>query len=282
MFDLSIENSYGERLELTHNPNYTVYKVDGLEPPNANINTSQIANFDGGRFNSSRVNERNIVIYLTIDTDVERNRITLYRYVKPKQPIIVYYKNSTRDVFAEGYVESMQIGLFEQKQNVQISILCPYPHLKSVAEEFINFANVEPNFIFPFAYNSSGAPFSLVSTESEIIVENMSDIENGVVIDITAAGRCLNPVIYNHSRGEYFKLNVDLFSGDTIVIDTRKTKKKVNLTHDGTTTNVINNIERGSTWLQLLAGDNIMSYDADEYPENITVNMTYHNEYEGV
>lgn len=282
MFELFIENKYGEKLELTNNPNYSVYQIDGLEPPTATINTSQIANFDGSHYNSSRVNERNLVIYLTIDMDAERNRIALYRYVKTKQYIKVYYKNDSRDVFIEGYVESMAIGFFDQKQKVQISILCPYPHFKSVAEKNVEFTNVESNFVFPFSYTESGDAYSTLSTNSEMVVENLSDVENGIVININATGRCLNPVIYNHSAGEFFKVNVDMFEGDTLVIDTRKTKKKVQLTHDGNTTNVINSIERGSTWLQLLSGDNIMEYDADEYPENIMCIITYHDEYEGV
>ena len=112
MFDCSIENGYGELLALTNHPKYTVYQIDGLDPPTATINTSIVANFDGSRFNSARAGERNIVIYLAVEHECEKNRIELYKYVRAKHPITFYYKNDSRDVYIDGYVENMQIGFF--------------------------------------------------------------------------------------------------------------------------------------------------------------------------
>lgn len=282
MYTCSLENEYGEKLSLTNNPNYTVYRIDGLEPPTAVINTSPVANFDGSRFNSSKVNERNIVIYLTIENDCEANRINLYKHVKTKRFVKFYYKNSSREVYAVGYVESISIGIFEQKQSAQISILCPYSYFKNVNACITDFSTLEPMFVFPFAYDTSGAPFSVIEPGQTHSIVNGGDIENGVVITVKAVGRALNPTIFNLSKNEYFKINVDMFAGDEVVINTNKGSKKVTLTHDGVTTNVINAIERGSTWFELLVGDNLFTYDADEFPSNLLCTLTHENEFEGV
>ena len=160
MFECSIENEYGEILSLTGNKNYTVYQIDGLEPPQATINTSPVASFDGSRFNSSRTNERNVVVYLAIEGDCEANRINLYRYAKTKRFIKFHYKNDSRSVYIDGYVENMPIAFFDKKQLVQISILCPSPYFKSSDDTITNFSTIEPLFAFPFAYESNGEPFS--------------------------------------------------------------------------------------------------------------------------
>ncbi len=282
MYQCWIENEYGEKLELTNNPNYIVYQIDGLQPPNAIINTTKIASMDGTRFNSASANERNVVIYLTIEGDCETNRINLYKYVKTRKYVKFYYKNSSRDVYIDGYVESMQIAMFEIKQKMQISILCPQPYFKSINNSFIEFASVSAAFVFPFAYTAEGGPFSVMERGAMQTVSNAGEIENGIIINMKATGQALNPQVYNISTNEYFKLSVELAEGDEIIINTNKTQKSVILIHDGTRSNIINNMDIGSKWFQLLPGDNIFSADADEFPENIFCSITHVDEFEGV
>ena len=76
MFTLEIENTKGTRLELTDNENnFQVTNIEGLNPPNANINTSNYANSDGSSFNSSKIENRQIVITIALNGDIERNII---------------------------------------------------------------------------------------------------------------------------------------------------------------------------------------------------------------
>lgn len=282
MYQCWIENEYGERLELTNNKNYTVYQIDGLNPPDAIINTTPVANFDGSRFNSSRTNERNIVIYLTIEGDCETNRINLYRYVRTKRYVKFYYKNSARDVYAEGYVENMQIAIFGMKQSVQISILCPQPFFKAVDTSIVDFSTIVPLFVFPFAYEEAGAPFSELEINAQKSIINNGDVINGVIIKIKAAGAALNPTIYNLTQNQYFKLNIEMAEGDELTINTNKSHKEITLLHDGEESNVINDMDIGSEWFQLLSGDNIFTYGADEFPQNLTCTFIHADEFEGV
>lgn len=282
MFRCWIENEYKSKLELTDNPDYTVYQIDGLEPPQATINTSAVANFDGSRFNSSRTNERNIVIYLAIEGDCETNRINLYRFARAKKFIRFYYQNGSRDVYIDGYVESISIGFFEMKQAVQISIICPYPFFKSNNETVLDFTSVEPLFIFPFAYEAAGAPFSVLQAGAMQSLINGGDVENGLKIIIKATGQALNPRVLNVTTNEFFKINIEMTEGDQLTINTNKGQKSLTLFHDGTESNVINDMEVGSTWFQLYTGDNVFSYDADEFPENILCTFQHTNEFEGV
>lgn len=282
MYTLAIENHKGERLQLSQNPNYTITSVEGLSPPTANINTAINANFDGSTFQSSRLNERNIVIMLAIEGNVEANRISLYQYIKAKKKCTIYYQNGSRDVSIDGYVESFEIGIFEEKEMVQISIICPRPYFLQVAQTILDMSVVNSGFEFPFSIPQEGIEFSTLRPSQENVVQNLGDVETGAVITFHATGVASNPVIYNVITGESFRVNIDMEAGDLLVIDTIAGEKSVTLIVNGVVSNIINNVERGSTWLQFESGANTMLYDATNFPENLQCYIAFNNKFEGV
>lgn len=88
MYRLSVKNDKGEVINLSSSKDYTVYKIDGLNPPKININSSVNSTQDGGVINSVRMDTRNLVLYMTIDGDVEVNRINLYKYFHLKSLLL--------------------------------------------------------------------------------------------------------------------------------------------------------------------------------------------------
>lgn len=100
MFSCRIENYINDILTLTQNENdFQILSIEGLNPPNAQINTAVIAGMDGARFNSSKLATRNIVVYIKIRGDIEKNRLRLYSFFVTKQWCRFYYKNGSLDVF---------------------------------------------------------------------------------------------------------------------------------------------------------------------------------------
>lgn len=282
MYRLIVENMKGEKLELTNNPAYTIISIDGLYPSSATINTNTMSNMDGERFNSSRVNKKNIVIELVVESPAEENRIKLYQYIKTKQYIKLYYENEARKVYIEGRVESMPIQFFEMKQKVQISIICPSPFFRNVENTVVNFSSVIDLFEFPFSIAEEGIPFSELKLGVEKSIVNNGDVEDGVIIELVATGLVLNPKIYNSGTYEHFFLNIEMQAGDKITINTRKGEKGVVLFKDGIETNIISKMAIGSSWFQLQPGNNAFIYEADEYPENLSCIFIQTNLFEGV
>lgn len=162
MFTLIAENKYGQQLELTHNDNYVVTDIDGLDPPDATINTSKNANADGSVFNSSYLNDRQIIITLAVNYPAEENRINLYQYFKTKMPIKLYYQNESRDVYINGYVQNIQIAFFNKKQTVAITIQCPSPLFNDVDGDTSNLSQISDMFEFPFSITSGPAGKNLL------------------------------------------------------------------------------------------------------------------------
>ena len=282
MFKLSIENHKGERITLSQNKNYTITSITGLNPPTANINTGINANFDGSTFKSSRLNNRNIVITLAVEGNVEPNRIDLYKYVKVKYPCRLYFENATRDVYIDGYIESMEIGVFEQKQMVQISIICPSPYFNDATEDRINFSTIQGLFEFPFSIEAEGVEFSRIVANAESNIYNAGDVETGMIIEFSAVGSCENPVIYKTATNDFMKLNVSMSEGDLIRINTNKGHKSVLKVSGGITTNILNVLDPSSTWLTLDAGDNVMLFTADVGSTYLACSISHNSLYEGV
>jgi len=282
VFTAKIKNKYGEILELTHNPDYTIQSITGLGPVNAAINTTAIATVDGTVFNSSKKNKRNIVITVVIEGNIERNRLQLYKFAPTKYPITFYYKNDSRDVHIEGYVESHEVDLFKNRQVAQISIICPNPFFRNNQNNYIEFSNTAPNFEFPFSISDAGTELGVTEKSTEMTI-NAGEVETGGTISfIATTSGILNPAIYNRTTQKYFGLNVDMNSGDVITLCTILGKKSVTLLRAGTVTNLIDKVSTGSTWIQFAPNENEISYGADEGESNLTITVELTNQFEGV
>lgn len=282
MYTLIAENKYGEQLELTNNPRYVITDIDGLYPPEGVINTTQVANMDGSVFNSSRINDRVITITMAINGPAEANRLLLYRYFKTKYPVRLYYENGVRDVYIDGYVSKFSVEYFEKKQTAQIEISCPVTLFRAVKESVTEFANIENMFVFPFAIEAAGIPFSEIALGEQKTIINGGDVETGVVIHLNALGTVLNPKIYNVDTSDRMTLSVEMRAGDEITINTRKKEKSITLLRDGVQTNIVGKLDAGSTWFNLIPGDNVFTYEADEFPEHLQCIFIINNQFEGV
>ena len=282
MIQITVENNRGEKLNLTNNPGYVVTRIDGLNPPGANINTAITATFDGSTFKSSRVNNRNIVIEIVLDDNVENSRLNLYKYFKTKSKVTLYLKTGKRDVYTIGYVETFECNLFDNKQKAQISLICPYPYFVDINADIVDFSVTTDCFEFPFSIAEDGIPFSETIINSRKSIINSGDIESGLIIQLHATSTVLNPKIYNEDTGESFILNIEMSAGDEVVINTNKGEKGVTHTHNGVTENIINDVASGSTWFEIEPGDNMFLYTADEYPENLRCTFIHADTYGGV
>lgn len=282
MYKLQVENPRGETLTLTNNPNYNVFKIEGLNPPQASINTTVNGTADGVTINSSRVDSRNIVIYLTIEGNAEANRINLYKYFPVKKSIILYFSNATRDVCIEGTVELIECDLFANKQVAQISVICPKSYFKSVKNLITEFNSVNALFSFPFSIPAEGIEFSSLNSDLRQSIINTGDVATGLIIDLYATGTVVNPVIYDVLNKTYIKLNYTMIESDHIIINTNLGDKSITLIRDGVATDILGYLAVGSQWLTLDVGDNVYTKSADSGDSNLFMSFTTPLLYYGV
>lgn len=282
MYSLKVENDRGDLLELTNNKNYTVYKIQGLNPPQATINSSVNTTTDGSNINSVRLENRNIVLYTTIEGNVEENRIKLYKYFPVKKNVKIYFSNGTRNVYIEGTVEIIECDLFTNKQIAQISIVCPKPYFKDVNNLVTMFSDVSKMFEFPFSIEKEGIEISAITTNQRRSIINTGDVETGVIIKLFATGTVMNPVIYDVLKRTQLKINFTMLASDALVINTNIGEKSIELIRDGVTTNAMGYMSPDSTWFEIESGDNVFTYDADSGNSSLQLTFTTSILYSGV
>lgn len=286
MFTLKVENAKGSTLELTDNEeNYQVTDISGLNPPNANINTSSYANGDGSSFNSSRIPDREIVITIYINGDIQRNRLALYKHFRNKEWCKIYYKDDFRDVYIEGYVKTLEVPRFVQKEVAQISILCPDPYFKDIKTIVQSISKIINNFTFPFSINEDEpVEFSTIELEKITNVINDSESETGLIINVLFMGTVNKLEIRNVDNGKNFIIDYEFMKNDKLVINCNRGNKSVILTREAVEYNLIPYVRNGSTFFQLGIGDNNFSFLADDGVDDMLVDIhfKYYKLYLGV
>jgi hypothetical protein len=282
MYTLQVENDIGDTLALTGNPNYTVYRIDGLTPPKATINSSVNTTTDGSKISSVRLENRNIVLYLTIEREVEKNRIELYKHLPVKRTVTLHYKNNTRNVCIKGVVESNEPAIFDQKQVAQISIICEKPYFKEINELVTMFGDVLPLFEFPFSIPAEGIEFSRITKNTRKSILNTGDVETGLLIELFATGTVVNPVIFDTYNRTQMALKISMQAGDKLVINTNIGEKGITLIRDGEESNALGYMRPDSSWFVLMPGDNVFTYDCESGASNLQLTFKSSILYAGV
>lgn len=293
MYEAKMENTKGEILTLTQNEEkLQVVSITGLNPPNAQINSSSTANLDGAKYNSSKLLTRNIVITLKLNgtgITVENTRQKLYKFFPTKEWCKFYFKNENRDVYIEGYAETNEINLFDNTQVMQISIICLQPYFKAIDEIIDDVSKTSAAFKFPFAFGSKGAttpgievletddaiPFSNIELTKVANIYNDSESETGLIIEITILNDINTIEIKNIETGESMILSYDFMENDKVIINTNKGEKKISLIRNGITSNLFIALQSESTFFQLSIGDNFFSYIIDNGLNDAYVNIVY-------
>lgn len=283
MFTLTIERQDGERLTLTQSQSAYKVKYTGLGPVDADIITSALGMVDGEKYNGSRVGARNIVLTVYIGGNVEANRIRLYQYLAPKSKVKLYYKNDSREVYAEGYVESNLPNQFEAISFNQISIICPRPYLSAIEAIVQDITNTVDMFEFPFAIEEEGIEFSALDGGSYANMHNSGDVSTGAIFRVFAQSEVVGPIIYNAITNKFLKLSGVLEAGDLLTINTNAGSKRLTITKStGAVVNVLHRLAPGSTWLQLTVGDNYIAYTADSGEAAMSVSVEHNDLFVGV
>lgn len=262
--------------------------MTGITPSDGIINMAEMPTQDGARFNSSRVQSRNLIVNFDIRGEgeiVRQRRINLYRYIKTKQPVRIYVANDQRSAYIDGYVERLDDAgtIFSDRERFQLSIICPDPYFRDndTGEQVITFSSTIPMFTFPFGIDDP-IPISVRTTDYSKVIMNDGDAETGVILTVKAIGNVEDPIIYNQSTGETMSFDISMVAGDELVINTIRGEKSVKRIRNGATTNVLNLMTPGSDWITFMPGANQFYYSASSGTDNIQLTFRFVELYEGI
>lgn len=282
MYELRLENENSQTVNVNDGNKYLVLSVSGLNPPKATIFSAKSPNKKGSKKNGSTLDERTVIIQIKLLGDVEANRNALYAWADTEQELKIYYRNGQKNVYCEGTVTDCDIDLFTSNEIVNIAILCNDPYLYDMQEIVSDISSVLKQFIFPFAIDAAGVPFSTVKESNTTNVFN-TGAETGIKITVKCKSDVSNLRIYDaRDTTKQFKINGVLQKGWIVEIDTDGSPKTVRaIKPDGTTENLMKYVIN-PTWFTLKKGNNLFGYSADGEVSDIEMTIGFRHKFLGV
>ena len=266
-----------------------ILNIDGLDPPKANINSTDIVGFDGTRVNSIKAESRNIVLSLLLLDPIQDNKEKIYNIFRVKSNIHLEFITDSRDVFIDGYVESVSMPQFTSQMSVQISIVCNNPWFYTEDQETLLYG-IEGGFEFPFSIENPMSFSELINVEERSILYSGSE-ETGCIVKLHFIGEISATLdIFNNTSGDLISLSdtkIELITGnpiqngDDITINCYRGRKSIILTRNGVDWNIINAMRIDSKWLRIIPGDNICGFN-NNTPENIQMSVLHNMLYGGI
>lgn len=309
---VTVTNYRGDSLELPltwpNDAGLLISKIDGITPGNVQVNSQDFAVLDGGVYNSSRMETRNITIEFyygrpgmipAIDNhDVETARHIAYRYFPVKTQVRLDFLTEERNLSIWGYVESNDTDIFSEHEKGQVSIVCPDPYFYEKDTVSYELGSYIPEFEFPFSNESLTEPlicFSDYGSGSIYHVEYNGDIEVGATVRIHFVEEPLIPeiTIYDISHNKYLILNFNDIESDTgvtiqqygdIVVSSVRGEKDIYYERFGTRKSIIGAFDvMNFPWMYLTPGENLFGfvYD-DQYVNDVTITVEHRGAYGGV
>lgn len=298
---VTVTNHLGETIEIDlRNPDNTgflIYSIDGLGPPKASINTTNLVTIDGDIYNSARADKRNIVFELKFvhPQSIEIVRHKTYKYFPLKKRVQIVVETDERICETYGYVESNEPNIFSESEGTTISLICPDSYLYSTEQNITLFSNLVSLFEFPFSNESLTEKliiFGETSFDSAKIIPYTGETPVGILIYIHVNASVSNINIINLNTNETMRLNSqklvlltgnDFSPGDDVIISTIKGNKYAVLQRNGETINILNIIDNGASWFQLEETETAFLYQVDD---NLVQNLAFRIEnriaYEGL
>lgn len=297
---VTITNHLGESVKIVlseANPEHgmIIKSITGLGPAKANINTTDLATNDGAKYNSSRLDKRNILIQmiLTEAPDIESSRQRSYKYFPIKKPIEFKMEMDHRIIRTIGYVESNEPDIFSKQEGLSISLICDYPYFYAEMATQVLFYGVEPLFEFIFDNDSleeNLIEFGEIQDHREKVINYDGDAEVGVVITMHAVGKVRDIKIYNIITREVMHIDTTKITdltgsefdfGEDVIVSTVQGDKYVKLRRRGRYINILNCVDKNSDWFQLSKGRNYFVCRTEYGIENLNFEVEYTKVYEG-
>lgn len=275
-------SSNNKSLDMTKNTDFRIITITGIESSSYTIHKAN-TNDDGMIVTGKKIEPREITITGDIKKDDNEtiNRQILRSFFHPKHTgeLIINRNGIIRKTQYEVSSFDFTTSKLYDYIGFAISLECPDPLLASVDNYGKNIALITSQFAFPLIIPADkGKIMGYRTYKNEAVLNNDGDDETGLEITVIAKrGEVTNPKL-ELSTGEYIQVITTMNKGDILKINTNNRKKSITLNGE----NIINRINRESSFFDLKVGTTTIKYSSDEGYTNMDVNIYYNKKYLGV
>ena len=282
-FDVVFESN-NNRLEMNKNTDMRIIDIEGIESSSYSINTID-SDQDGAIVTSEKVEPREI----TITGDIKKNenetanREKLIRFFNPKTTGELYITRNDKERKIQYRVSSFDFTTNKLYEYIDFTIVLEStedPYFEDSKNKGNNLALISPQFAFPLVIRDTpkGKIMGYRVFKQYMPLINDGDKETGIEIVITAKRGAMKNIKLTLNDDKYVKVNQVLNQWDVLIINTNPRKKRVTLNG----ANIINKIDRTSTFFSLRIGKNILKYECEDGATNVDIEVKFYRKFLGV
>lgn len=276
-----IFKSNNKVLKMNSNEDIKILDIKGIEASSYTINTAN-SEQDGSTATSVKVEPREMII----TGDIEKNqrelqrREDLIRFFNPQKDGEMFITRNNIERKIQYRVSSLDFRTNKMSNYIEFTL-----ELESTEDPYFSDAKnrgnyltlISPQFTFPLVINPTKI-MGYRTFKPVMPLVNDGDKETGIEIIVTAKRGKMDNIKLTLNNKEYIQVNKTLNQWDILKINTNPRKKSVTLNGE----NIINRIDRNSTFFSLRIGKNILKYECDNGSTNIDIDIQFYRKYLGV
>lgn len=279
----AVFKSNNNKIEMNKNTDIKIIDIEGIEASSYTINTIS-SEQDGAIVTSTKIEPREI----TITGDIEKNknetanRDKLIRFFNPKVTGELYITRNNVERKIQYRVSSLDFETNKLYEYIQFTLVLEStedPYFSDANNRGNNLTLISPQFTFPLVIMQERKKIMGYKVYKPYMpLVNDGDKETGLEIVITASRGQMKNIKLTLNDNEYMQVNITLNQWDVLTINTNPRKKSVTLNG----TNIINKIDRNSTFFNIGIGKSILKYECDDGATNIDINVKFYRKFLGV
>lgn len=246
------------------------------------INAIKGVNRTGEIYLSNSLGKRQIKVKYAIDAETEEGfkarKKLLAQILNPSLGQVTILGNNCS---IKGVIDNTPTytELSEIYAESTITFLCHYPYWsgKEIKQDLVSWI---PNTTFPVNIPSGGIPLGIRDLAKTKIVDNVGDIETGVVFNIKANSDTSNLKFINTSNNKSIEINAVLKANDRVILNTILGEKECKITRANGFVEYANII--GDWDFSLLEGENIVTYSATTGVDTVEIAIKFTPKYQEV
>ncbi|ADL52141.1 phage tail family protein [Clostridium cellulovorans] len=283
---ITYTNSKGVTININDSFPFRFEDINGADKVANEIDVIKNYKQDGKQITGSSLGERELVITGTIKGDdvniLEDLKRSMIKIFNPNlEGTLTYYIGGlikSIQCKPQSTVEFKNTG-FKNIKRFSVELLCEDPYWKDISSNIASAGSWTKTFAFPLVMTNF--KFGVQAT-TPTILNNVGDVDTGMIIYFKANGSVTNPTLINPINGQYMKVLKAMAAGEVIKVNTNTGQKKITFIQNNTETNITNLMEYGSTFLQLELGGNQLKSSATSGYTYLDVDIEYTPKYLGV
>lgn len=164
----------------------------------------------------------------------------------------------------------------EHLLNFQFSLYAAYPYWRTEETLTTMLGGLQPTW-FPTPVSTTGSWYiSQYKRDLYTTVTNTGNTETDFTLNLAAAARVLNPMLWHNGTRTFIRLNKEMLAGERAVISTAENNRTCTYyAADGSSQDGFRFMDADTDWWMTLSpGDNVLRLTADEGRENLTATIT--------